>query len=124
MEIKCPSCSSRFNLPDSLAKPGAKLRCSVCSNVFQLPGQAAAENPQAQKSRAGKKDSLPQMAPPKSGKSKFIWLALILCLLGAGGGDGRGKRHVAPAETEYMPGETELLKQTLHMGFHLLKSGI
>lgn len=85
MEIKCPSCSSRFNLPDSLAKPGAKLRCSVCSNVFQLPGKASAEKPQTQKSKAGKKDTLPQMAQPKSGKRKFVWLALILCLLGAGG---------------------------------------
>ena len=34
MEIKCPNCGSRFNLPDQLAKPGVKLRCSVCKTVF------------------------------------------------------------------------------------------
>ncbi|WP_300883193.1 zinc-ribbon domain-containing protein, partial [uncultured Desulfovibrio sp.] len=34
MQVKCPQCSSRFNLPEALAKPGAKMRCSVCKTVF------------------------------------------------------------------------------------------
>ncbi len=39
-------------------------------------------------------------------------------------GDGRSEAHVASAETEYMPGQTEFLEQTLYVGFHLFKSGI
>ena len=44
MEVQCPHCSSRFNLPDKLVKPGAKLRCSGCKNVFTLetPGKETA----------------------------------------------------------------------------------
>ncbi|MBQ7584625.1 MAG: zinc-ribbon domain-containing protein [Desulfovibrionaceae bacterium] len=36
MEVKCPNCSSRFNLPDEMANTGRKLRCSVCRTVFPL----------------------------------------------------------------------------------------
>ena len=36
MEVTCPSCSSRFNLPDEMAKDGRKLRCTVCHMVFPL----------------------------------------------------------------------------------------
>ena len=47
MEIQCPHCASRFNLPEHLARPGAKLRCSVCKTVFalQLPEPAPAPIP-------------------------------------------------------------------------------
>ncbi|MBQ9537324.1 MAG: zinc-ribbon domain-containing protein [Desulfovibrionaceae bacterium] len=36
MEVKCPNCSSRFNLPDDMVKTGRKLRCSICRTVFAL----------------------------------------------------------------------------------------
>lgn len=41
MEVKCPKCGSRFNLPDEVAKPGVRLRCSVCKEVFRLQPPAA-----------------------------------------------------------------------------------
>ena len=53
MEIQCPHCSSRFNLPDKLVKPGAKLRCSVCKNVFALetPGKRSSGQGRSRKNR-------------------------------------------------------------------------
>ena len=36
MIVTCPNCSTKFNLPETQAAPGAKLRCSVCKHVFQL----------------------------------------------------------------------------------------
>lgn len=83
MEIKCPKCISRFNLPDSLAMPGAKLRCSVCNTVFQLPGKASDQSGAADKENRG---TLPEMAAPKSSRRKFVWIILVLILLcGCGG---------------------------------------
>lgn len=79
MEVSCPNCSSRFNLPDKLAKPGAKLRCAVCKNVFQLPGEQKAAPPEPA-------EKLPDLAKPKN--RKFLWIALIaifLILAGSGG---------------------------------------
>lgn len=79
MEVTCPNCSSKFNLPDKLAKPGAKLRCTVCKNVFQLPGKP---QPKAEKTN----DSLPQIAPPKKGKFKlWLILALVAAVIAGGG---------------------------------------
>lgn len=75
MEVSCPNCSSKFNLPDKLAKPGAKLRCAVCKTVFALPGEskpAKSASPQA----------LPSMAPPKKGKLKvWVLLGLVAALI-------------------------------------------
>ena len=36
MIVVCPNCWTRFNLPDTQAKAGARLRCSVCKHVFVL----------------------------------------------------------------------------------------
>lgn len=83
MEVSCPNCSSKFNLPDKLAKPGAKLRCAVCKNVFQLPGSPKpAPGPRAAK----KPESLPEMKAP--GKSRLtVWLLFaFLAAAVAGGG--------------------------------------
>lgn len=74
MEVSCPGCASKFNLPDNLAKPGAKLRCAVCKNVFQLPGKPAAAAP-----------SLPDIPPKKGGKLKLWLLFGILAAAIAGG---------------------------------------
>lgn len=92
MEIQCPHCSSRFNLPDKLVKPGAKLRCSVCKNVFTLetpgkeaPAKAAAKGAEA---AAVKKAPARAAAPArkeKKGTSIFIWLGLLLFLAALGG---------------------------------------
>lgn len=83
MEVNCPNCSSRFNLPDNLAKPGAKLRCAVCKTVFQLPGEQKA--PPLEKD-----EKLPAMSKPKSRKKLWLLLLLLLLLfaLGLGGAGG------------------------------------
>lgn len=92
MEIQCPHCSSRFNLPDKLVKPGAKLRCSVCKNVFTLetPGKEAPAQATVQKAEpaAAKKASAKAAAPvrkEKKGSSLFLWLGLLLFLVVLGG---------------------------------------
>ncbi|MDE5832002.1 MAG: zinc-ribbon domain-containing protein [Desulfovibrio sp.] len=76
MRISCPQCASKFNLPDKLAKPGAKLRCAVCKNVFQLPGDKPEEQP------------LSMPARKKSGALKWTLVACCLLLLAAAGGAG------------------------------------
>ena len=79
MEIQCPHCASRFNLPEHLARPGAKLRCSVCKTVFalQLPEPASAPAP------------IPDLLPddveqPRPRRRWLFWLMLLL-LLACGG---------------------------------------
>lgn len=81
MEIKCPKCASRFNLPDSLAMPGAKLRCSVCSTVFQLPDNGAS----ASNTGSDNKSVLPEMNSAKKSGRKLYWLFLLIILIAAGG---------------------------------------
>ncbi|MBO4313296.1 MAG: zinc-ribbon and DUF3426 domain-containing protein [Desulfovibrio sp.] len=71
MEVKCPGCSSRFNLPDTVAKPGVKLRCSVCSKVFPLQ----LETP----------ETLPEQPLPKKGRLKKVFVLLAMLLLCGGG---------------------------------------
>lgn len=95
MEITCPECSSKFNLPDNLAKPGAKLRCAVCKHVFQLPGGArpvqapppsAPPPPPPPPAAPGPYIPQPIPAMPKRGKGRFlIWLLLGLITAGAVG---------------------------------------
>ena len=92
MEVNCPSCSSKFNLPDHLAKPGAKLRCAVCKHVFQLPGKK-------QDRPAPKAEALPAMPRRKQGRL-MLWLAMgALCALIAGGGTWYWMREEAHEAT-------------------------
>ena len=81
MEVKCPQCTSRFNLPEAQARPGVRLRCSVCRHVFALPDVRPA-------GVAERKDkALPRLATPTSGKGrlgKLLAVGLLLCLLGGG----------------------------------------
>lgn len=92
MEITCPQCSSRFNLPDKLAKPGAKLRCTVCKSVFQLPGGKNNDNNIASGSVDGPRKEDKELLPPMSGKKKggkvklWVIVAILLLLSAAGGG--------------------------------------
>ena len=86
MEVTCPQCHSRFNLPDGVAKPGARLRCSVCKEVFRLP---APEPPDDYDDALSAVASGP--APKAKGGGKLRKLLLVvLCLLVLGGMGGGG----------------------------------
>ena len=86
MEIKCPNCGSRFNLPDQLAKPGVKLRCSVCKTVFTYE---------------------PEM--PIKKKLPLVKLALIFVLVLACAGGGWYYYSLKSAAKQ--PNEQEIAKQ-------------
>jgi len=79
MEIVCPNCSSKFNLPDSAVRPGAKLRCSVCKNVFSLQGAPAA---------GGKKQSASARKDKPSRLKRVVGFLLMLAILGGAAGGG------------------------------------
>ncbi len=79
MQVKCPQCSSRFNLPEALAKPGAKMRCSVCKTVFSF-----AQEPE--KAASVKKEHPAAMQARSSGGRGKLWLAVALVLACLGGG--------------------------------------
>ncbi|MCR4667276.1 MAG: zinc-ribbon domain-containing protein [Desulfovibrio sp.] len=76
MEVKCPKCSSRFNLPDQVAKDGVKLRCSVCSHVFPLELKGAEEKEE-------EKLVLPEQKKSKKRVILLSVLLFLLCLAGA-----------------------------------------
>lgn len=88
MEVICPHCDSRFNLPDSVVKPGAKLRCSVCQSVFELQppsarGKAGARRPEPTMATAP--FSIDEEAPRKRNLLPVL-LVLLVLLLASGGG--------------------------------------
>ena len=99
MEVRCPNCSSRFNLPDQLARPGVKLRCSVCKTVF-------AYDPAEQLATQG---PLPDM-PVKKRVSLGKLLGLLLLVLVCAGGAYWYVKHSA-AEKDGPPTEQELAKK-------------
>ncbi len=100
MEVTCPNCESRFNLPDSAVKPNAKLRCSVCQNVFSIG--APVQPPEAEDDTANGNldsaaledgenldlDGAKSESEPASKKKKIIIaaVAIVLLLCAAGGG--------------------------------------
>lgn len=97
MEIKCPNCASRFNLPDQLAKPGVKLRCSVCKTVFTY-------EPEVPLAEQG---PLPEM--PIKKKLPLVKLALILVLVLACCAGGWYYYSLKSAAMQ--PNEQEIAKQ-------------
>ena len=85
MEIVCPACSSKFNLPDAVAKPGIKLRCSVCKDVFVLP----AAPPPPPPAPAGEAHDAPLSMPkPVRSKKRLIILFAALSLLAGSAAGG------------------------------------
>lgn len=103
MEVSCPNCASKFNLPDKFAKPGAKLRCTVCKNVFQLPGES-------KPAKIADTAPLPEMKPSGRGKLK-LWLimALLAAILAGGGTWFWMQRDSAPGNEEEVGSNVELL---------------
>ncbi len=57
MQIQCPGCKTKLQLPDE-TKPGTRVQCPSCKKVLALPG---ASNP----SGAGGSPPKPQPSPPK-----------------------------------------------------------
>lgn len=46
MKVECPSCQTKYNLPDDKVGPdGANVRCSVCKHVFRVEAQAPDDFP-------------------------------------------------------------------------------
>lgn len=96
MEVTCPNCGSRFNLPDAVGKPGARLRCSVCKEIFRLEASSSGE--------AGfnldfnTKLSLDHAPPSSKGRKLIIALVAVLLLAGGGGGGWwYYKNNIAPS---------------------------
>ncbi len=87
MIITCPNCSTKFNLPDANAIPGAKLRCSVCKHVFPLPETAKKEElsltPKGSDIDMGTLP-VPEAKKRKSSSGGLILFLLILCAVAGG----------------------------------------
>lgn len=103
MEVTCPSCESKFNLPDKLARPGAKLRCAVCKHVFALPGGADAVQAPPQ--------TLPPMAARKKGRFRVWLIAALACAVIAGVGTWwwMDQGNTPPADDNAVSESVELL---------------
>ncbi len=87
MIVICPNCSTKFNLPDESAIPGAKLRCSVCKHVFPLPEDVGEE----ELSLAPKESEtgiaplpIPEVGKQKNTSASLIILVLLLCAVAGG----------------------------------------
>ncbi|MCR5814131.1 MAG: zinc-ribbon domain-containing protein [Desulfovibrio sp.] len=86
MEVKCPKCSSRFNLPDNLAKDGVSLRCSICRHVFVLELSGKKDQKTQKLTTPDLKDNSKLVLPEKKkSRKKFILLSVVLFLLCLGG---------------------------------------
>ena len=86
MEIVCPSCSSKFNLPDAAVRPGAKLRCSVCKTVFPLPYEVPTGSADGAQGQPPPHEPLQMAKPARSKKILLLGLIALVVLGGAGGG--------------------------------------
>lgn len=119
MQVVCPKCKSRFNLPSG-TKPGARLRCSVCMTVFSLPSEESSDYARQPSLSSGTLPPLgasdvPQSALPQLEEKKshhpFLWFLVVVLVLGIAGyaawelsGDFRGavinlKNKFVPAPT-------------------------
>lgn len=93
MQVVCPKCKSRFNLPAG-TKPGARLRCSVCMTVFSLPSEESSDYARQLSLSSGTLPPLgasdvPQSALPQLEEKKshhpFLWFLIIALVLGIAG---------------------------------------
>lgn len=82
MEVKCPNCSSRFNLADGVARSGTRLRCSVCKEIFRLEPPAVPDY-DLDSAKALRMREVPRRASRKRGI--FLLLAAIALACGSGG---------------------------------------
>jgi len=90
MIVVCPNCSTRFNLPDEQARPGARLRCSVCKHVFPLAGSGESQTLPVLET-ADEKSAADVVEKSSSGLRNFLILLLVAVILG-----GVGVLYFAP----------------------------
>ena len=118
MQVVCPKCKSRFNLPAG-TKPGAHLRCSVCMTVFSLPSEENSDYDRQSALSSGTLPPLgasdvPQSALPQLEEKKshhpFLWFFIVVLVLGIAGyaaweisGDFRGA--VINLKNKFIPGQ-------------------
>lgn len=123
MQVVCPKCKSRFNLPSG-TKPGARLRCSVCMTVFSLPSEESSDYARQPSLSSGTLPPLgasdvPQSALPQLEEKKshhpFLWFLVVVLVLGIAGyaawelsGDFRGavinlKNKFVPSQAPVKP---------------------
>lgn len=123
MQVVCPKCKSRFNLPSG-TKPGARLRCSVCMTVFSLPFEESSDYARQSSLSSGTLPPLgasdvPQSVLPQLEEKKahhpFLWFLVVVLVLGIAGyaaweisGDFRGavinlKNNFIPAQAPVKP---------------------
>ena len=88
MQIVCPTCLSKFNLPDTAARPGAKLRCSVCKVVFPLPEQMEESGVEEDKSEVQTSFEAPLNIPKPVRSKKMLIASMVFLLLATGGWGG------------------------------------
>ena len=93
MQVVCPKCKSRFNLPAG-TKPGVRLRCSVCMTVFSLPSEENSDYDRQPSLSSGTLPPLgasdvPQSALPQLKEKKshhpFLWFLVVVLVLGIAG---------------------------------------
>ncbi len=93
MQVVCPKCKSRFNLPSG-TKPGARLRCSVCMTVFSLPSEESsdyARQPSLSSETLpplGASDVPQSVLPPLDEKKThhpILWFLVVVLFLGIAG---------------------------------------
>lgn len=93
MQVVCPKCKSRFNLPSG-TKPGARLRCSVCMTVFSLPSEESSDYARQSSLSSGTLPPLgasdvPQSVLPyleeKKNHHPFLWFLVVVLVLGIAG---------------------------------------
>ena len=96
MIVTCPNCSTKFNLPDANATPGAKLRCSVCKHVFPLPETAEKQELSLTPKESGIDiDNLPVPEAKKRKNSSGSLIVLLLLLCAVAGGTWYAWTHTA-----------------------------
>lgn len=106
MEVQCPQCRSRFNLPDNLARPGVRLRCSVCRHVFPLAtGDKAAQEVQKAVFDPHSQYSVYGTERPRLRFRGCLLTLLLLAALGGGAAWWYGDR--LPALPAFLQGEAQ-----------------
>lgn len=84
MIVTCPNCGTKFNLPETQATPGAKLRCSVCKHVFQLSDDVKPAEIRMEPDLSLSSPSLSMPPKKKGGIWGWVLTLLILCAVAEG----------------------------------------